>query len=230
MKLFVAGCSVSDYTKVSKVYGEFLAEKLGCEYVHEGAGCGSNWRIWRAITGHIMSGDLTQDDLLVVQYTGREREEFWSRFDPTAAEMRPNDIDHLCVTEVPDYGGSIIRYKAGAGEWQDQPAVKDFFNTYEQNHLHITFERDRFQTHNYMFQNMLLTKNIRTVFIRSQRSPSVPLSDLLPEFSKIAFTEPQTDISMYDLSSVDYDHMSQQGHEVFAGWLYDHINKFNLKG
>ena len=230
MKLFVAGCSISDYTKVSKVYGEFLAEKLGCEYVHEGAGCGSNWRIWRTITRHIMNGNLTKDDLLLVQYTGRERDEFWSRFDPTAAEMRPNDIDHLCVTEVPDYGGSIIRYKAGAAVWQEGRQVKDFFDAYEKNHLCVEFERERFLSHNFMFQNMLLMKNIRTVFVRSRRAATVPMSELFPEFSKIAFTEPQTDISMYDLSSVDYDHMSQQGHEVFAGWLYDHINKFNLRG
>jgi hypothetical protein len=229
MKLFVAGCSISDYTKVSKVYGEFLAEKLGCEYVHEGAGCGSNWRIWRVITNHIMTGNLTPDDLLVVQYTGREREEFWSRFDPTAAEMSPNSLDHLCVTEVPNFGGSIIRYKAGAGEWQDQP-VKDFFNTYEQNHLHTKFERERFRAHNFMFQHMLLTKNIRTIFVRSRRSPPMSLTDLLPEFRNEAFVEPYDDISAYDLSSEDYAHMSQLGHEVFAGWLYDHINKFNLKG
>ena len=51
MKLCVAGCSFSDYTKVDKVWGEYLAEKLDVDYLHEGAGCGSNWRIWRQKIG-----------------------------------------------------------------------------------------------------------------------------------------------------------------------------------
>jgi len=230
MKLFVAGCSISDYTKVSKVYGEFLAEKLGCEYVHEGAGCGSNWRIWRVITQHIMTGNLTPDDILVVQYTGRERDEFWSRFDPPVWEMAPNTLDHLCVTDVPQYGGSVIRYKAGAGIWQDGQQIKDFFDTYEKNHLCVEFERERFLAHNFMFQNMLLMKNIRTIFVRSRRAATLPMSELFPEFRKISFIEPAGDLTMYDLSSTDSGHMNQLGHEVFAGWLYDHINTFNLKG
>lgn len=230
MKLFVAGCSISDYTKVSKVYGEFLAEKLGCEYVHEGAGCGSNWRIWRTITRHIMNGNLTKDDLLLVQYTGRERDEFWSRFDPPAWEMAANTIDHLCVTDVPQYGGSVIRYKVGAAVWQEGRRVKDFFDAYEKNHLCVEFERERFLSHNFMFQNMLLMKNIRTVFVRSRRAATVPMSELFPEFRETSFIEPAGDLTMYDLSSTDSGHMNQLGHEVFAGWLFDHINKSNLRG
>ena len=51
MKIAVAGCSVSDYTGegVERVYGEILAESLNVEYIHEGAGIGSNYRMWRKI-------------------------------------------------------------------------------------------------------------------------------------------------------------------------------------
>ena len=80
-KICVAGCSFSDYTKVDKVYGEYLAEKLGYDYLHEGAGCGSNWRIWRQVYKNIRDHHLTSNDILIVQYTITERQEFYSRFD-----------------------------------------------------------------------------------------------------------------------------------------------------
>lgn len=231
MKLFVAGCSVSDYTKVSKVYGEFLAEKLGCEYVHAAAGCGSNWRIWRTITRHIMNGNLTKDDLLLVQYTGREREEFWTSFAPSPDEMMPNTLEHLCVTDKTQTG-HIIRYKAGAGQWQHNPEEKSFFAQYEKYFLDITFEQERFVTHNFMFQNMLKQHQIKTVFVRTIRSPPGNRSDFIPEYLPYVFSDSPIPVAIHrqnDLSLTDTTHMSQKGHEVFAGWLYDHINKLNIK-
>jgi hypothetical protein len=46
MKLCVAGCSFSDYAgDVANVYGAILAEKLNVDYIHHGAGSGSNYRI-----------------------------------------------------------------------------------------------------------------------------------------------------------------------------------------
>lgn len=231
MKLFVAGCSVSDYTKVSRVYGEILAEKLGCEYVHEAAGCGSNWRMLRVITHHIMSGNLTPDDLLLVQYTGREREEFWSDAPQPEEAMAPHSLTHLCVLDKFHNDGHIIRYKAGSSVWQCNRTEIDFFAMYEKHFLNIAFEKERFAAANYMFQHMLVATNIRTIFVRSIRSdPAISLDEMLPEFREIVFIEPSSDRIKYDLSSDDYNHMNQLGHEVFAGWLYDHINKFNLKG
>ena len=78
MKLIVAGCSVSDYTRVDTVYGKILADSIGYDYVHHGAGCGSNYRIWKKLTQMLMSGDLTDCDIVLVQYTQIDRREFWS--------------------------------------------------------------------------------------------------------------------------------------------------------
>lgn len=231
MKLFVAGCSISDYTKVTKVYGEFLAEKLGCEYVHEGAGCGSNWRIWRTITRHILNGNLTKDDLLVVQYTGRERDEFWTSFDQPAKAFGPNTIDHLRTIDKTQTG-HIIRYKAEASTWQHNPEEKEFFDQYEKYFLDITFEQERFVTHNFMFQHMLKQHQIKTVFIRTVRGPLGNNSDYISEYLPYVFNDSTITEEVHrqnDLSPADHSHMSQKGHEVFAGWLYDHINKLNIK-
>ena len=47
-KVFTFGCSLSDYMwKVTKPYGQYVSEELNAEYIHEGAGCGSNERIFR---------------------------------------------------------------------------------------------------------------------------------------------------------------------------------------
>ena len=64
--LLVAGCSVSDYTQVDKVWGEYLAEDLGLNYIHEGAGCGSNWRMWRVIVDAVKTKQITPNDIVIL--------------------------------------------------------------------------------------------------------------------------------------------------------------------
>jgi len=226
-KLFVAGCSFSDFTKVSKVYGQFLAEKLGYEYVHEGAGCGSNWRIWRTITKHVMSGNLTPDDLLIVQYTGRERQEFFSALEQPAHLNRPNSIDYLKTSEKVN-NGNIIRFKAQSHEWQHNKEECDFFELYEKYFVDFEFAQEQFITQNYSFQQMLSSNNITAIFVNSHRTPPLHESDLLPEYLPM-FREPlnKTEIRKYNLASDDYGHMSQLGHEIFAEWLFAHINNNN---
>ena len=148
-KLFVAGCSVSDYTKVDKVYGEYLSEKLNYEYVHEGAGCGSNWRIWRKITNHILNGNLTPNDLLIVQYTTIERREIWSR------ENYISKNEKIELREEYKDGGNIVRFKMGSHAWQQREGEKKFFKLYEENFLSDDFEKEVFKTQNVMFQTLL---------------------------------------------------------------------------
>jgi len=228
MKLFVAGCSFSDYTKVEKVYGEFLAEKLGCEYVHEGAGAGSNWRIWRTITTHVMSGNLTSDDILVVQYTGREREEFWTDFPQPDTAFLPRTIDSLNTIDRCANGGNIIRFKANAGSWQNNPEECDFFKTYEKYFVNIHFENERFRAHNFMFQHMLISNNIRTIFIRGIRVPLFPDKEILPEFRPYVYDMGYEYDPAHNLSPSDTSHLNQLGHEVFAGRLFDHIVKVKM--
>ena len=81
-KLFTAGCSVSIRNNCKTSYPEELAKLLNYELVNCAAGCGSNYRIWRMITKHIIDGNLTSDDLVIIQYTDQIRREFWSRFSP----------------------------------------------------------------------------------------------------------------------------------------------------
>jgi hypothetical protein len=224
-KLFVAGCSFSDYTHVEKTYGELLANKLNYEYVHEGAGCGSNWRIWRTITKYILNNKLSSDDLLIVQYTEITRNEFWSVLPQPSHSFWPSTPSKLKIFEKTK-DGTIIRYKMGASGWQNNKKESEFLEMYENYFVSVNFAREQFMTQNYMFQKMLLSNNIRVIFINSPRYP-VFMEDILPEFVPYVFSEPISfnDFSQYNLLPDDFGHMNQKGHEVFAEWLNSHIEK-----
>lgn len=230
-KLLVAGCSLSDFTKVAKVYGQYLAEMLDYEYIHEGAGCGSNFRIWRRVTDHIINGTITPNDLVLIQYTERSRREFWTSVPHENIDW-PSTLEHTSIIERFRDGGTLIRYKMGAGDWYPtKPIIENLFKTYENHFVSSAYERDVFRVHNFMFQHMLVSNNINAFFIQSHRL-AIEAADLfkLPHFAKTAFTEPVTPdkLRMYDLSVGDVGHMNQLGHQVFAEWLYDHIKKQSI--
>lgn len=233
-KLFVAGCSFSDYTGVDHVYGEFLATTLNYEYIHEGAGCGSNWRIWRTITNHVLSGNLTSDDLLIIQYTDMTRNEFWTSLNQPPNTIRNSDYSHA-VTARPDLSwlplvdrgpdsGYIIRYKIGAEKWQNNKKECEFFEMYEKYFVNSHFCKEQFKIQHYMFQTMLIRNNIKTVFTNSYRHGCRQFM-CLPEFTPYMFTDPlpYSDCMQYDLGPGDYGHLNLTGHEIYANWLYYHI-------
>ena len=118
MKLVVAGCSFSDYMeKNSYTYGEQLAAFLGRKYVHEGAGSGSNWRIWRTVGNMVYNSTLDVNDILIVQYTNTERQEFWSQYSPDKPIIINGKKRRPLREEGPE-DGSIIRYKMKAHTFQ----------------------------------------------------------------------------------------------------------------
>jgi len=160
MKVIVGGCSVSDYTPgVNKVYGEVLAENINAEYIHHGAGCGSNYRIWRNITRMVMNNEISEDDILIIQYTGVNRQEFWSSC-VLSEEQR-----HIGRIEIRNkkYDGDIIRFKSSL------PMVnkieQKFFNLKEAHFTSIEFDEERFEYNHFLFHNLLTSKNIKVVYL-----------------------------------------------------------------
>ena len=215
-KICVAGCSFSDYTKVDKVYGEYLAEKLGYDYLHEGAGCGSNWRIWRQVYKNIRDQHLTPNDILIVQYTITERQEFYSRFD---LEHKVDDKQHLREK----FGdGNIIRYKTDAYTWQNNKEEQKFMELYQLNHADPDFAELQFECHHTMFQNYLLANNIRTIFFKSRYRPEL---DLIHKFRSMAFRSTDSSLPPFNLSENDDAHMNDLGHKNLADQLFKHIQE-----
>jgi hypothetical protein len=215
MKLCVAGCSFSDYSQVPNVYGEYLAAKLNFEYLHEGAGCGSNYRIWRTVTNHILSGNITADDLLIIQYTEYTRNEFWSAHEYTDLPKRQT----VNLVENYNNSGSLVKYKLGSASWQNHKNEQKFFESYEAEFVSPKFEEEKFTVYHEMFQHMLLNRKIPTIFLATKYWFGD--QKVLAEFENTKFTCSIT--SENRLSDEDPNHLSVPGHQELADKLYLHI-------
>lgn len=227
-KLCVAGCSFSDYTHVKKVYGEFLAERLGFDYIHEGAGCGSNYRIWRRIVNHILNGNLTPNDIIIIQYTNPERKEFYTTNPPFPYVNLPEDA--LIISE-PYQSGSLIRYKYQADSWQDYENDKLFFKMYESDHINIEYEKELFLVYHNMFQCFLKENKMRVCFIDGQYARLNTLNlKTLDYFEDYKFNEPSDFMHHIEnrLLPNDGGHMSITGHQRYSDLLYTHIENCKL--
>jgi len=215
-KLCVAGCSVSDYVHIKQTYGELLGNKLGYEYIHEGAGCGSNYRMWRKLSLYIKNEFLTDKDILIIQYTETTRNEFWSMF----GDVKRN-FEHKIADDSYD-SGIIIRYKHQAYDWQPTIPERKFFKDYETYFLNIDFSFEQFDANNFMFQNMLKQQNIRAIFLKTTRI-GPKHNHLIEPYLKYSFIDESNRIYENNLSEEDHCHFSQLGSNRLADKLYDHI-------
>jgi hypothetical protein len=218
-KLCVAGCSVSDYTDVESPYGQLIAANLGLEYLHEGAGAGSNYRIWRRITNHVLDGNITPDDILIVQYTEIVRNEFWSALpqpDPNWYRAPPADTSHD--------NGRILRWKFGSHVWQPYEEEQHFFEEYEKYFVSPRFAQEQFRVNNYNFQMMLKYHNIKTIFLTTSRS-TVAGEYLIEPFHSYQVYDKSNGDPVYNLRENDSCHFSQLGHRVMADKLIERIKE-----
>tara|TARA_Y200000002_G_scaffold10132_1_gene8353 strand:+ start:63 stop:755 length:693 start_codon:yes stop_codon:yes gene_type:complete len=230
MKLVVAGCSFSDYLeKNNNVYGENLAAFLGRQYVHEGAGSGSNWRIWRVIGNMIYNSTLDVNDILIVQYTNNERQEFWSQYAPGKKQMVNGKLRRATREPGPE-DGSIIKYKSQSYTWHGEPYPKEgkFLKQYEERHVSEQFAQEQFDAHHTMFMAMLRDKKIRTIFLRSRINPNFKL-DQGHEFN--SFKESDGDLmnEEYYYEPQDSSHLNDKGHLHLAKKLNKHIKELGWK-
>ena len=214
-KLFTAGCSISTRCNAKTSYPEELAKLLNYELVNFAAGCGSNYRIWRMITKEIMDGNLTSDDLVVIQYTEPTRREFWSRF-PKGNDNYKDLYDD----------GSIIRFKFDSYVWQRTKEEIEFLKLYEFNFVNDVFETENFAVNNFNFQHMLKNHNIKVVFVKSTRI-SVPDFFTFDEYKNYFYYDSSNEDVTNNQSSKDSGHFSEKGHKLIAENLYKHI--VNLK-
>lgn len=214
-KLLVAGCSFSDYTKVEKVYGEFLSEKLNfSEYIHEARGCGSNYRMWRKIVDHVSKKNISSDDVIIVQYTEALRQEFWTPY------RRPVVTKPRVYQESEPFNddGTIIRFKTDSFKWQKANIEKKFFKLLEQ-FINQDFENEKFRVNHQMFQAFMIYNNFKNLYFLKGGGYG-PDYDLIPEY-KNNFIDGRH-LLEHHLKG-DKHHMSQRGHENTADFIYDFL-------
>lgn len=233
-RLIVAGCSYSDYTKVDNVYGELLAQKLNFDYIHEAAGCGSNWRIWRKVTEHVLNGNLTSNDLLIIQYTEILRNEFWTRLEEPNKFYKIKDGTILSPLHDVEHDGIINRWKIGSYDWQVNEKLSKFHKDYEDYFISDTFTYEQWKKHNFMFQCMLSMNNIPTIFVNSVRINSdlwdreISDTTMLPVYMKYMYVQSNRHSPEHDLEHGDIWHMNSVGHENEAENIYNHIKKTSI--
>lgn len=228
-KLFLAGCSVSDYIvpEIDQVYGKILADQLNYEYIHEAANGASNWRIWRKITEYLMTGNLTPDDILIVQYTEITRDEFCTviPYPPQPVPKSKGELLH-----EPFNNSTIIRFKVGTSQWQVVPEIRELFKAYEKYFVDVEFDLQRFKQQNFMFQSMLLQHNItKVVFINTHRFNSrlFDTDIILPQYKPFVFIDKFIS-TQYDLTPTDGVHMNQAGQNDMACRLHKHLITLGL--
>jgi len=228
MKVIVGGCSVSDYsgTGVDRVYGEILASNIGVDYVHEGAGCGSNYRIWRNITRMVMNNEITKDDIVLIQYTNPSREEYWSSV-VLSEDNRFDDHKKIELREQ-KYNGDIIRWKPGAHNWHKTNDFEyTFFKLKEEHFTSTEFDEERFEYNHFLFHNLMVSKNIKVAYIVPDGVMAVYNKENLHLFNKngeIHITDDMTFLYPGEYLE-DPGHFNQKGHEYVATVLEDFIKE-----
>ena len=221
MKLIVGGCSASDYTTgVDRVYGEVLAENINAEYVHHGAGCGSNYRIWRNITRMIMNNEISEDDILIIQYTEATRQEFWS-----SSILSEDERHDGSERRDKKYDGDVIRFKSSLP--MINKTEQKFFKLKEAHFTSIEFDEERFEYNHFLFHNLLVSKNIKIVYLvpnGAMRGYSFNKRDLFNKNNE-EHVGYDIDFQYPSIHLQDPGHFNQKGHEYVATVLEDFIKE-----
>lgn len=219
-KLLVLGCSVSDYTRIDNPWGKVLAESLDYEYVHEAAGCGSNWRMWRRAFTLIENNTITPSDTVIIQYTEVTRREFWSPYQ-TAARPLSGSNNKSFITETYD-GGTLIRYKLDSHTFGDYVGPEKKFQKQYNHFVNLKFELEQFKMMHGMFQGFMQQQGFDKLYFLKAGGygPLERSSDLTPFYQKNWIDAPNC--FRYHLPD-DTFHMDQRGHRELASLVHKYI-------
>lgn len=223
MKLVVGGCSFSDwFPNVEKPWPVSLSEKMGLEHLHEARGCGSNYRIWRELTKHIIEGKINKDDLLFIQYTSPVRYEFWSdrehKIIPITSHQ--NNTDPFYYNEqLEQREGSIIRWKSGAHEFNffSEPE-KEFFKLLETHFASINFCQEQFVSYQHMFHGFLLSQGFTKFFYLYPYPETIDT-----RWAGLDRMIIQKEDWLYPEFLADEGHLNDAGVEHITNLIYDRI-------
>lgn len=216
-KLVVLGCSVSDYTMVDEPWGKILADTMNCEYIHEAAGCGSNWRMWRRAYDLIKNKKITSSDTVIVQYTEFTRREFWSPFQTVASSLYGSNNKSFLTETYQD--GTIIRYKLDAHTFGDYTRHEQQFLKLYNYFVNKDFELEQFNMMHEMFQSFLKQEGFEKLyFLKAGGYGPLNSSMDLIEYYRINWIDAPNCFDNHLVN--DKLHMNQQGHRELASLVH----------
>lgn len=257
-KLFIFGCSYSDRTGVKKAYGDYLAETTGLEYRHCAKGGTSNDRIWRMATRMVIDGEITANDIVIVQYTDRHRREFASygiSYDEHLDTIRNNiaeqDISNTNMVGVHPMDRTTTEcgtfytsnYKMDSHSWQVNQFDRDAHFFYEKATALAEFDHEYFKTRHQQFEAFCEIHNIKLVIYWCRLSDTlVDHNPLGPYARKYLINEenfiPREIPHCYkyelgimnenDVGNWDNSHLSVLGHRAVAQKLAEHLKRHSL--
>ena len=224
-QLIVAGCSLSDRGGVDFCYGDKLAEKLNYEYVHEGSGCGSNFRIWRIVTNMIMNNEIGPDDVLIIQYTEQTRKEFWTSHLSTETVYDSYSAGNGMTGKVQlvhDYKGfgQLVKYKLEAASWQDNKKIKEFMKLYEEGFVDREYDNEVWKVNHFNFITMLQSRKIKTIFVEAFEYTQLHELYIPDDVFRFYIKRDKLEASYLQ---PDGTHLSNEGHEYVAEQLRELI-------
>ena len=206
LTLAVGGCSFSDYRYDMHPYGRQVAEHFDYKYFHAAACAGSNHRIWRVLTRAIIDKQLSQGDIILLQYTILDRREVWS---PDTTRY------HSPYEELDDYwrNGKLFRLTAHSEEYSANIHEKQ----YSQLHNRFTnydYNKEIFETQHAAFAALCKLNGIKIINVNTQydsdhRITGVNLESILNDV----------------LLRMDSGHMNQAGHTKAATRIIDYLSQ-----
>ena len=251
-KLFVFGCSYSDYTGVTKTYGDYLSELTGLEYHHCAKGGTSNDRIWRMATRKILDGEITANDIVIVQYTDRHRREF--------ASYGLGYNNHLAVIEADKNKDKIIKgvhpqdktstecgtfytsnYKCDSHNWQLNDIDKQAHFAYQHATGVDQFDNEYFKTRHRQFEAFCEINHINLVIYWCRLSTTMTDYQILDSYARKYLIEEENILPTdaphcykYELGTMhnptvwDSSHINDLGHRTVAEHLSKHLSRHML--
>lgn len=228
--LFVTGCSFSDYTLVNTNWGEHLANKLGMRYVHMNRGGGSNDRSWREVTSKVLEGEITSDDLVIVQYTNIDRREFGA----TELGYKPDTGQDMLDKEqfnTPLGTFYTTAFKADSHTWQASEWDTKLHLAYQHTGgLSEAYALNHFYTQHAMFDCFCRQNNITVIYMKTRytRGVEVCAQHVFDETQVLPQNDPDDTMLGYvpghpEPDNYDSSHLSEFGHELLAHHVEQYI-------
>jgi hypothetical protein len=203
VKIAVGGCSFSDRRYNIKPWGEQVAEHYNAEYIHEAASAGSNYRMWRTLTTHIMNNVLSTGDVIVLQYTLIDRREAWT------PEIHINyELEHI---SEPYDSGTIVRLTPHFDQFAKSRQERKLAecHNYFSNHQ---YNLDCFWSQHFMFSQMCQQRKIHLRYLNTTYDVDNRVIDI-----------DGTNLLNNPSHCLDSSHLNQLGHDLTAQLVIPHL-------
>jgi len=187
-KIFVFGCSVSDYCLVDKNYSDYLIDE-GYEVSKNTQGGGSNYASFRKLHQHLRWGNIDRNSRVVFQYTNPHRR------------------------EIP-VGEEITHWKMDSHSWQGSKDTKKIHWMWENNCVNEEYELEVFLNQCFVTELALIALQVPTFWITS--SYIVPLAPSTCPINKHPLFTSHLIEFIGERVNEDGSHFSDYGHREMA--------------